>query len=85
MWNQKEIHLNMDSARGYIQNIYQLAWQGHGALKLEEFPHRDLETTRVPGFTLLLAGLWWGVGQKKGDLTDWSGDASNAKIYPFDC
>lgn len=47
----------MDSARGYIQNTCQLAWQLHGAFKLEEFQHRDLEASLLPGFIILVAGL----------------------------
>lgn len=55
----------MDSARGYIQNTYELAWQGHGGFKLEELQHRDLETPLMPGFIILIAGLR---ERKKGDL-----------------
>ena len=54
----------MDSARGYIQNTYQLAWQGHGAFKLEEFQHGDLETPVMQGFIILVAALR---ERKKGD------------------
>lgn len=44
--------------RSYIQNIYQLEFQRHRLLKKEEFQHRDLETSLIPGFILLVAGLW---------------------------
>lgn len=49
-----------DDVRGHNQSIYPLEFQGHRPLKREEFQQRDLEIPLIPGFILLVAGLWEG-------------------------